>query len=416
MQIHQSAIKRWLGATVTVLTVAVLAAGCGSSSSKSSSSSSGGGGATTASGASSASGASTSSSSSGSASTATDVSQLKVGALNFDMSKYCGSKPFKVGLIDGFGGNTWRVEVHALVTKLAESCKNNTGVEYFDANLDPQKYNSTIQSWAVSGVNVIVTFDDFGQSAVPAYHQAEQQGVKVVTDNAIPGNAVVGTDVDAAIEPNFSIGSKLWVQFLNKALHNKGQIVLVGGPAGNLFDPPAIADVQKSLAATHSGLKLALSTPQYAGWDPATTQKVMSSLLSTHPDINGVILTYMATAPSIIRAYQEAGRPLPAIVGQSSSNQVVCQIRSLDASGKKVQEFSLDGSANQAAIALAKGVASYQGISAPELGPTNAPTISNYATYIDTLTGKIPTCIKSLPAGADLSAALTQPEITAAVK
>ena len=122
--------------------------------------------------------------------------------------------------------------------KLAESCKNNTGVQYFDANLDPQKYNSTIQSWAVQGVNVIVTFDDFGQSAVPAFHQAEQQGVKVVTDNAIPGNAVVGTDVTAAIEPNFAIGANLWVQFLNNALHNKGQIVLIGGPAGNLLTPP----------------------------------------------------------------------------------------------------------------------------------------------------------------------------------
>ena len=408
MQTDQSAIRRWLGAGVTVLTVAVLAAGCGSSSSNSSSSGGGGGAATTA--------AAGSSASSSSGSTANEVSQLKVGALNFDMSKYCGSKPFKVGVLDGYGGIPWRLEVKAMVTKLAESCKNNTGVEYFNANADPQKYNSTVQSWAVSGVNVIVTFDDFGQTAVPAFHQAEQQGVKVVTDNAIPGNAVVGTDVAAAVEPNFAIGSKLWVQFLNKALHNKGQIVLVGGGAGNLFDPAAMADIQKSLVATHSGLKLALSTPQYANWDPATTQKTMSALLSTHPDINGVILTYQAMAPSIIRAYQEAGVPLPAIAGQSSSNQVVCQIRSLDASGKKVQEFSLDGSANQAAIALAKGVAAYQGVNAPELGPTNAPTISNYATYIDTLSGKIPPCSASLPPGADLSTALTPTEIAATLK
>ena len=98
MQTDQSAIKRWLGAGVTVLTVAVLAAGCGSSSSNSSSSG-GGGAATTASAATSAAGGSsaTSSSSASSGSSASHISQLEVGKLNFDMSKYCGTSRSKSG-------------------------------------------------------------------------------------------------------------------------------------------------------------------------------------------------------------------------------------------------------------------------------------------------------------------------------
>jgi ribose transport system substrate-binding protein len=343
-----------------------------------------------------------------------DISQLKIGELNFDPSKYCGSKPFKVGAIDGFGGNAWRVETRALVEKVAKACPNNQGVQYFDANLDPQKFNSTINSWAAQGVNIIVAFDDFGQGAVPAFRAAQQKGVKVVTDNAIPGNAKVPNDVTAAVVPDFDKGAKAWVEFLDKATKGNGKIVLIGGPAGNLFDGPAIDSIKKAIQETGSKVQLVEQGPQYANWDPAKTQQVMSSLLAKNKDINGVVLTYMATAPAVIRAFKAAGLPLPAIAGQSSSNEVVCQVKNLSKSG--LQALGIDGSANQAALALAKGLAAYQGISAPELGPTDGPTVSNYATYIDTVNGKIPTCDPSLPAGADLSTALTLDEIKALLK
>ena len=78
--------------------------------------------------------------------------------------------------------------------------------------------------------------------------------------------------------------------------------------------------------------------------------------------------------------------------------------------------FSLDGSAQQAALALAKGMAAYQEIEAPELGPTDEPTKANYKVYIDTLNNLLPPCEKSLPGGADLSTALTKPEIEEVVK
>lgn len=331
---------------------------------------------------------------------------MVAGKLPVDITKYCGTKPWTLGDIDGFGGNAWRVETRELVTSLAEECPDNKGVTYFNANLSPQAFDSTMSSWAAEGKSVVVAFDDFGQSVVPSFTAAQREGVKVVTDNAVPGNATIPTDVTAAVEPNFKVGAKDWAQFLKTALHGKGQVVLVGGPAGNLFDGPATTDLAAALKGT--GLTMALSQPQYANWDPAKTQQVMSALLAKDPNINGVVLTYMATAPAIIRAYQAAGRPLPAIAGQSSSQQVVCEAHHI----KGLQVYSLDNSASQAAIALAKGLASYEGISAPELGPTNGPTISAYAPYIDTATGLVPPCISSLPAGADLSTPL--PEATIA--
>lgn len=385
--------------------LALAAAGCGSSNSNSSSSSSSSGGSTSSSGSATLRSTPTSKVPMGGS-----VTQVVAGKMPIDMAKYCGTKPWTLGDIDGVGGIPWRIETEALVTDLAKECPDNTGVKYFNANLSPQAFNSTISSWAAQRYGVVVAFDDFGQGVVPAFTAAQRQGTKIVTDNAIPGNATIPADVTAAVEPNFKTGAAEWAQFLKAATHGKGQVVLVGGPAGNLFDGPATTDLTQALSGT--GLTMAESQPQYANWDLATTQKVMSALLAKNPNINGVVLTYMATAPGIIRAYQAAGKALPAIAGQSSSNQVVCDAHKI----KGLQVFSLDNSAAQAAIALAKGVAAYEGVSAPELGPTNAPTISAYAKYIDTEGGIVPPCNSSLPPGADLSTPLPEATIASLLK
>jgi ribose transport system substrate-binding protein len=345
-----------------------------------------------------------------------EYGQLQIGELNFDMSKYCGEKPTVVGAIDGFGGNTWRVETRALIEKTAKECPNVTEVKYFDANLDPEKFNSTVSAWAAQGVNIIVAFDDFGQSAVPAFKAAQLAGVKVVTDNAIPGNAQIPGDVTAAVIPDFEKGGKEWVEFLNEATKEKGQIALIGGPAGNQFDTPSQEAMEKAIEETGAGVEFVESEPVVANWELAKTQQVTAALLNKYPDLNGVVLTAMFAAPAVNRAFEAAGKPLPAIAGQSSSNEVICEIHEKQQKEPNYNVFSLDGSAQQAALALAKGMAAYQEIEAPELGPTDEPTKANYKVYIDTLKDMLPACEKSLPGGADLSTALTKSEIEEVVK
>ncbi len=341
---------------------------------------------------------------------------LEVGKLPFDIKKYCGTKPFSAGEIDGYGGNPWRIEVKTMIENLAKQCPNNTGFKYFDAAGNLQQYNSTISSWATEGVKIIGTYDDFGVSAVPTFRSAQRSGALIVTNNGQLGDANVPNDVTAVVLPSFDDAAKAWVDFLTKATDNKGKVVLIGGPPGNLTDPPAIAGIKKAIAASGSGIQLVEDKPQFASWTPAMTQQVMSSLLASHPDIDGVVLTYMAMAPAVIRAYQAAHLPLPAIAGQTSSNEVVCDTAAWKKASETFQAFSLDASGNQAALAFAKGLAKFEGIHAPELGPTDAYTTSNYVPYIDTLNGKMPSCESTLPPGADLSMALTSAQVAAALK
>jgi ribose transport system substrate-binding protein len=339
--------------------------------------------------------------------------KIIAGKLNFDFTKYCGTKPVVVGILDGYGSNAWATGKSALVKQLAESCPNVTSVKYADAGGDVQKYIAAINSFVAQGVNVIETFDYMGQPTVPAFRQAQANGVLVGTANAIPGNGQVPTDLSSVVVPDFAGNAKQWVQFLTKATNNRGIIAYVGGPAGNLFDAPQIAAIQQAIQEQGSGIKLVTKTPLVGAWDPATTQQVMAGYLQKNPHVNGIINSYTATGPAIVRAFQAAGLPLPAMTGQSSSMELVCLANDMRSKGLQVQ--SLDGTPNLHAIDLAKLLAKWSGINSPELGPTNAYTTVTLADYIDTENGVLPKCDKSVPPGSDFSEAMNPKDLAAAL-
>jgi ribose transport system substrate-binding protein len=351
-----------------------------------------------------------------SAEPAGDDSPLKVmaGELNFEFTDYCGDKPVVVAILDGYGGNAWATGKSALVRQLAESCPNVTDVKYADAGGDVQKYISAINSFVAQGVNIIETFDYMGQPTVPAFRQAQQRGVLAGNANALPGNGQVPTDFTSVVVPDFDGNAKQWVEFLTEATDNKGRIAYVGGPAGNLFDAPQIEAIEKAIKDQGSGVQLISSEPLVGAWDPATTQQVVAGLIQNDPEVHGIINSYTATGPAIVRAFEAANVALPAMTGQSSSMELVCMAHDYKDKGLKLQ--SLDGTPNLHAIDLAKLLAEWSGLDAPELGPTDSYTTVTLADYINTEKGILPECDPSVPPGADFSAAMNPADLAAALE
>ena len=85
-----------------------------------------------------------------------------------DITPMCGTKPMIVGVSDGYGGNTWRKTGLAEVKDELSRCKNVTRVIYSNANGDPQKANSDINSMVAQGINVLILLPDFGAVQLPA--------------------------------------------------------------------------------------------------------------------------------------------------------------------------------------------------------------------------------------------------------
>lgn len=343
---------------------------------------------------------------------------LENGALNFDPRAYCGDKPMKVGNITGFGGNTWSLEMQAVVAKFEEYCPNISVLETYDAQGDVTRFNSTLNAWAAQGFDVAyATSNVFGPQTLPAFRSAQQLGLRLGVSNAPLGDAVVPTSVTASVVTDFDDMGRRFAQFLDEAAPDRtSRFLVIGGPAGNTFDPEVVDAMKTVISDSGIDAELLQDHPVVGNWDLAASSQAAASIISTYERIDGIVLTNAAVASGVIRAFQNAGRPVPTIVGTGITSRVVCDLVEARRADPNVHMLSLDGSGNGPALALAKTIAEFQGIEAPELGPDNAETYVRLATYVDTLGGVIPECDPSLPADADPTMALTAEEIAAAVR
>ena len=190
-------------------------------------------------------------------------------------------------------------------------------MKYADAGGDVQKYIAAINSFVAQGVNIIETFDYMGEPTVPAFRTAQQRGVLVGNANAIPGSGKVPRDFTSDVVPDFDGNATQWVEFLTEATDDNGRIAYVGGPAGNLFDEPQIEAIEKAIDEQGSGITLVSNEPLVGAWDPATVQQVVAGLIQNDPEVDGIINSYTATGPAVVRAFEAAEVPLPAMTGQS---------------------------------------------------------------------------------------------------
>jgi ribose transport system substrate-binding protein len=336
-----------------------------------------------------------------------DAVQLKAGELTVDSSEFCGDKPMKIGLIDGFGGNAWRAQVRAMIEREARKCQNVEDFLYFDANLDPQKYINTVNSWAAQGVNLIVAYDDFGQLVVPAFRRAQQQGVTVVTHNGVPGDAVIPTDVTAAVYPNWETAGGDIAKFMCENVNGgsgKGGLIHFAGPAGNLYDGSLYPAIKEALAKDCPGLKYLQEDPLVTNWDFGKTQQEAASALNKYDQIDGITTSYTGALPSVNRAFEAAGRKLPPVGGNAVSNELACLL-SKQKGDDRWTVLSQDGTGNMGPIALALGMEAVQ-----TGKKQSGPTLVELADYVDTAKGEIPQCYPDIPPAADLSNALSEQE------
>jgi ribose transport system substrate-binding protein len=126
------------------------------------------------------------------------------------MSKFCGTKPLKVALADGWGGNYWRHITRAEFEDEASKCKNITDARYTDGEFKPEKHIADIEGLIAQKYDVIVAFLDGGPAILKATREATGAGVAVVpydTGDKFPG--VIGKDyLDRATESQTEVGEQ----------------------------------------------------------------------------------------------------------------------------------------------------------------------------------------------------------------
>ena len=325
-----------------------------------------------------------------------------------DIGTMCGTKPIIFGLSDGYGASTWRKIVLEELKDELSHCTNVQRFIYSNANGDPQKANSDINSMIAQGVNVLIVDPDFGPSQIPSMRAAMKAGVTVVAYPAsLPGK--VGRDYSANITYNTGAIGKTWADWLSGTI-KKGKVIFLGGTAG-------VASSQSFFTGFKDGLKshpdLELQSDQYVvtNWNPVDAKKAAVGLIAKYGKIDGIATDYGVTALAVVEAFQEANLPVPAVATIASTNEVNCHYLADKKAGKAYPYFTLDGTTSIAIrVAARRAVSDFEGTSNDE--PQDAmPTV-----YADSEKGLDPKCDPSAPLDADLSSSLPAEKLKAAFK
>lgn len=336
-----------------------------------------------------------------------DVSQFA------DMADVCGDKPMTVGVVDGYGTNSWSKTVFAEIQSEAAKCPAITSVEFTAGRGDLAATTAGITSYAAKGVDIILVIPDAGpgEAHLPAIKQATAAGSLVVNFASDPGGPAGADFLDYTDQsPQFVGESKAqWV--VDRLGDEGGNVVFLGGPAGAAVSAQEFEGFS-GVIADNPQVTLLTPEPVTTNWDPAQAQTAMAGLLSQFPDIDVVVTDYGASAAGAIRAYEAAGLPVPPIAS-TDDNSLSCGFADVKAANPSYELATVSSRTWIGRVALRKAVAAFQGNSDSE------PSIYNL-TIVEDSTGETPgsitpeeACLPDAPPDAAPSTLLTADELAA---
>ncbi len=298
---------------------------------------------------------------------------------------FCGTKAITLGIHDGYGMNAWSQASYAAVRSEAAKCPNvKTIVELGGGDL--QGSISQVNSMVSQGINALVIIPDFGKAQLPSLQAATAAGVSVVPWGADP-SGVDGKDFVNYVDWSSPDAGTLWANWMVNALKGKGNVVFIGGPAGNPVTSGQLKSIVK-VFADHKGMKLLTGNSDWpvTNWDPATAQKITGSLLAKFPKIDGLISDYGTDALAALRAMQAGGRALvPTATLDANGLGCLWQSQSKVA-GNKFQLATISSRNWLGRIAARKAISAAEGIS------NNEPSIISLPISENSLRSNKPVC------------------------
>jgi len=317
---------------------------------------------------------------------------------------WCGPTEITLSVSDGFGGNNWRRITSGEAKAEGSLCPSVTNYIYTDGQGDVQKSISDINGLAAQGVEAMVVFPDAGPAMLPAIRSAYGAGSVVVPYRVDPGGTA-GTDFNVYISTDFCVDAKLMANWLIKALPNGGNVVYLGGPAGNSQSTTRSKCLHEVLDPTN--IKLIGQQPfEVTNWDPAVTQQVITADLAKFAQIDGWATDFGAAFASSLPAFTQASRKV-GVVAAEDSNAFACA--SIDpTNGFEMMTVTSQNWMSRTAVDFAVALASGG-------TPPDSPVVKNVAFEDSLETPPNVQCDTSMPSDAIMSSHLTKEEQRAAL-
>ncbi len=224
-------------------------------------------------------------------------------------SKAC-KRQYKVALAMSYVGNDWQIEARNMVVAESKTPPYDKCVklDQYVAGPDVEKQIQQLQQMVAKQYDAIVLYPISPTALNQVIGQACSRKIVVVAYDAEVTNPCAYN-----VHINQTAAGKLTADWLAKAMHGKGNLVLSTGVPGTSVDTDR-TNGAKSVFSKYPGIKTIASVSGM--WDQAVSQQTMSRVLASQKDIHGV---WGQVGYGNLLAFQNAKLKPPPMVGESEN-------------------------------------------------------------------------------------------------
>lgn len=286
---------------------------------------------------------------------------------------WCGPNPATLALLDGYGGNSWRLVTTASGAAEAALCPSITEYIYADGQGDTQKAISDINSVAARGINAMVVFGDAGPAVLPALTNAYRAGTIVVPYRVNVGGEA-GQNYTKFIGSSFFDDGVNWGNWIKSILPDGGNLLFLSGPAGNSQGVDELAGMKSVLDD-----KYVFINPEpfaVTNWDPALTQQVLSAEIAKNDKIDVIVSDFGPSLVGALPVFKEFNRSIPALA-TSDGNSLGCFWTDNQADNPDFKLFTVATGNDNVRLAVQWAIAEATGGTPPTAEIFSAPVFEN---------------------------------------
>jgi ribose transport system substrate-binding protein len=328
-------------------------------------------------------------------------------AAHADVPSWCGPKKASLALLDGFGGNSWRLITTASGKAEASKCPSITDYQYADGQGNTQKAISDIKSMAARGTDALVVFGDAGPAVLPALTSVYQAG-KVVVPYRVEVGGEAGKNYTKFVGASFKDDGVSWGNWIKGILPKGGNLLFLSGPAGNSQGKDELAGLKSVLGPEYKFINPAPF--DVTNWDPALTQQVLTAEIAKNDKIDVIVSDFGPSLVGALPAFKKFNRSIPALA-TSDGNILGCFWTDNNKDNPDFKLFTVATGNDNVRLAVQWAVAQATGGRPPSAEIFKAPV------FEDSVSGKPSAvqCRKDLPGDIYLSAEMNGDDAAKAI-
>ena len=286
--------------------------------------------------------------------------------------------PYRVAVVNGFVGNTWRIQMIKTAKAFAENPAIKDKIKEFkvvSTGTDAPAQLGAIEDFINQGFDAIVTIAVSPDGFNRVIRLADKNNVVIV-----PFDNVLDTDKVMQVNEDQLAMGRRWAEFVLAELKSQGKtsgkLLEVRGLPGNSVDRDRSVGIHEVLDQSGGDWEVV----QVVGnWDDGTAQKVAADAIAVHGKFDGFLVQGGTTG--VVQAMMDAKHAMVPIAGESENGFRKLVAQNADAGLKGI---SIGQSPGLVAIAMKAAVSALEGKVMPQLISVPLPI----ATYKELEDGK----------------------------